>query len=205
MDYQLTDLILTHNIKKMRIAQMPDMGAMPMADPGAGAAPEAAAPAFKIIHSPLDSLGKILADLDLKTFLENNFGSDPADLAQKIWVMYGGNENQLGEGKKGAREDKPISDDPMQQDSIQDEEYNNTRESRWQRLPEGVSIDEITTPEAIEKTLTSGGFNLAKTYAKPAAAFTLDKWHKAANIADQNGNYKFADKLLEIIKDVYPL
>ncbi len=188
---------------------MPDMGALPMADAGMGApgapAPEAAAPAFQIIHSPLDSLGKILADLDLKTFIENNFGSDQADLAQKIWVMYGGNESQLGEGKKGAREDKPISDDPMQQDSIQDEEYNNTRESRWQRLPLGVSIDEITTPEAIEKTLTSGGFNLARTYAKPAAAFTLDKWNKVANIADQNGNYKFADKLFEIIKDVYPL
>lgn len=194
----------------MRIAQMPDMGAMPMADAGAGGAPGAsgegaAQPAFKIIHSPLDGLGKILADLDLKTFLENNFGSDPADLAKKIWVMYGGNEDGLGEGKKGKRKEKPESEDPTQQEKIQDDEYNETRESRWERLPEGVSIDEITTPEAIEKTLISSWFNLAKTYAKPAAASALNKWNKTAEMADAKGDYRFADKLLAIIQDVYPL
>ena len=194
----------------MRIAQMPDMGAMPMADAGAaapGAPGEAAAqPAFKIIHSPLDGLGKILADLDIKTFLENNFGSDPTDLAKKIWVMYGGNENGLGKGKKGKRKEKPASEDPTQQEQIQDDEYNNTRKSRWERLPEGVSIDEMKiTPEAIEKTLISSGFNLAKTYAKPAAASALNKWNKTADIADAKGDYRFADKLLAIIQDVYPL
>ena len=194
----------------MRIAQMPDMGAMPMADAGAaapGAPGEAAAqPAFKIIHSPLDGLGKILADLDIKTFLENNFGSDPKDLAKKIWVMYGGNENGLGKGKKGKRKEKPASEDPTQQEQIQDDEYNNTRKSRWERLPEGVSIDEMKiTPEAIEKTLISSGFNLAKTYAKPAAASALNKWNKTADIADAKGDYRFADKLLAIIQDVYPL
>jgi len=194
----------------MRIAQMPDMGAMPMADAGAaapGAPGEAAAqPAFKIIHSPLDGLGKILADLDIKTFLENNFGSDPTDLAKKIWVMYGGNENGLGKGKKGKRKEKPASEDPTQQEQIQDDEYNNTRKSRWERLPEGVSIDEMKiTPEAIEKTLISSWFNLAKTYAKPAAASALNKWNKTADIADAKGDYRFADKLLAIIQDVYPL
>jgi len=192
----------------MRIAQMPDMGAMPMGDPG-GAPPGGegapAGPVFKIIHSPLDSLAKILADLDLKTFLENNFGSDPADLAQKIWVMYGGNENELSAGKKGKRLDKPASEDPAQQEKVQDEEYNRTRETRWERLPDGVSIDEITTPEAIEKTLISGGFNLAKSFAKPAAAASVEKWLRTANRADQDGHYTFADKLIEAITDVYSL
>lgn len=190
----------------MRIAQMPDMGAMPMAGPPGGA-PEGApaGPSFKIIHSPLDSLGKILADLDLKTFIENNFGSDPAELANKIWVMYGGSESELGAGKKGQRKEKPASEDPTEQEKIQDEEYNRTRETRWERLPEGVSIDEITTPEAIEKTLISGGFNLAKSLAKPAAASTVEKWEKIANKADEDGNYKFADKLLEVVRDVYSL
>jgi len=194
----------------MRIAQMPpDMGAMPMGDPMGGAPPggegAAAGPAFKIIYSPLDSLGKILADLDLKTYIQNNFGTDPKELAQKIWVMYGGNENELGGGKKGKRKEKPASDDPTQQEEIQNEEYNQTRDSRWERLPEGMSIDEITTPEAIEKTLISGGFNMAKSFAKPAAAAKIKKWQKIANKADDNGHYSFADKLLEAIKNVHPL
>lgn len=204
--YLDTELTLTHNTK-MRIAQMPDMGAMPMAGPPGGAPPEGgtAPPSFKIIHSPLDSLGKILADLDLKTFIQNNFGSDTKELANKIWVMYGGNENQLGEGKKGKRIEKPASEDPTKQTEIQDEEYNRTRDTRWERLPEGVSIDEITNPDAIEKTLISGGFNLAKSLAKPAAAAVVKNWEKIANKADEDGNYKFADKLFEIAKDVYSL
>lgn len=187
---------------------MGGMGAapvMPMADP-TGAAPEGAPPppAFKIIHSPLDTFGKILADLDFKTFLQNNFGTDPRDLAHEIWEMYGGASDELGEGKKGRRQDTPLSGDPMQLQSAQDDEYNRTRKQRWERLPVGVSIDEITSPDALENAIKGGLHSLVQQNAKPAAA-KAQAWLKLADRADKNKNYSCADKLLELIKDVYPL
>ncbi len=179
-------------------AQMPDLGTMPAAG---GEAPAAPASTFKVIYSPLDSLGKILADLDFKAFLENNFGTDEIDLAQKVWTMYGGAEDQMGKGKPGKRSSSPASDNPDEQAKIQEEEYNNTRDSRWERLPEGVSIEEITTPEAIEKSII-GGYNvLFKEVAKPASA-KFDSWLKTANIADENGHYKYADKIEKLISSL---
>ena len=74
------------------------MGAMPTAggDPTGGMAAgmggeaggqQAQQSSFNVIHSPLDSLGKILADLDFKTFLQNHFGDDPVQLAKKRAVL----------------------------------------------------------------------------------------------------------------------
>jgi hypothetical protein len=173
---------------------------------GGGPAPEEvpAGPqsTFKVIYSPLDTLGKILADLDFKTFLENNFGTDPVDLAKQIWVMYGGNENELRKGKPGQRKENPLSDDPMQLEKLQKEEYNRTRNSRWKRLPEGKSIDEITNPQALEQSIIGGYLALAKENSKPAQSSALT-WLKIAEIADKIGNHKYADKIEKIIKNVY--
>jgi hypothetical protein len=177
----------------MRLAQIPGMPAMPTADPAAAGGPTE--PAFKIIYSPLDSLGKILADLDLKTFLENNFGTDSDVLAHKIWVMYGGSEDELEPGKKGERKDSPSSDDVTQQSEAQEEEYNRTRKSRWERLPEGVSIDEITDPQTIASTITSGFAMLAKTNSKPAQANSVEGLIRTADLAESNKDFRFADKI----------
>lgn len=187
-------------------------GTLPTAGP-AGAPPmggseggEGAPPAstFKIIYSPLDSLGKILADLDFKTYVENNFGDDSTALAHKIWVMYGGPESELGRGKPGKRQDRPQSSDPAELERLNTEEYNNTRDRRWERLPLGVSIDEITNPQALQMTV-EGGFNaLVKQNSKPAAAWA-NGWLKIAEKADSLGLYSYVDDLQVLIKDVYTL
>ena len=186
----------------LKIAQeIPGMGAMgTMPAAGAAGAP-APAPAFQIIHSPLDSLAKILADVDFKSFLENNFGSDPKDLAFKIWTMYGGSMDDLKSGKPGKRLEKPQSDDPTIQEEKQKEEYNETRNSRWERLPLGVSINEITDIETLENAIVGGFETISKLFAKPATASKL-YWLKAASIADNNGHYKIADKLEALIFNV---
>lgn len=177
----------------LKISQAPDFSTLPTAG---GGAPEGGAPAstFNIIYSPLDSLGKILADLDFKAFLENHFGSDSEDLARKIWIMYGGSEDDLKPGKKGLRKDKPTSADTNQQSQSQQEEYNSTRNTRWKRLPMGVSIDEITDLESINKAIIGGWATLAKESAKPASASVI-ALIKIANSADSNCQYKIADKI----------
>ena len=191
---------------------LPEAGALPMAGPS-GAPPmpgepgaEGAAPAttFKIIYSPLDTLGKILADLDFKTYIENNFGDDPTALAHKIWIMYGGPTNELGHGQTGKRQDKPQTSDQAELERINTEEYNNTRERRWERLPVGVSIDEITNPQALQMAV-EGGFNaLVKQNSKPAAAAAIE-WLKIANKAEESGKYYYVDNLQVLIKNVYSL
>ena len=178
-----------------RLAQFSDMSAMPTAG---GETPVAPQSTFKIIYSPLDSIGKILADLDFKTFLQNNFDLDSSEIALKIWTMYGGSENDMEEGKKGKRQISPASSDMTKQSEIQEKEYNDTRNSKWERLPEGVSIDEITTTTAIEKAVTGGMAQLAKQYAKPATA-SIKQMIKVAELADQKQDYRIADKIQDLM------
>jgi hypothetical protein len=185
---------------------LPGMPTLPMAGGAAGAeAPPQPVNTFNVIHSPLDSLGKILADVDIKSFLENNFGGDPDKLAHKIWVMYGGSENELEPGKKGARQDTPHSNDMAEQDAHQNAEYNATRNSRWKRLPAGVSIDQITNTQAISNTIAGGLMLLSKEYSKPPAeAVSIKELIKIANIADNTKDYSFADYIDYILINVYP-
>lgn len=188
----------------MRKAQDLGLDTFPMAGGGAPAAPPQ--PIFNVIYSPLDSLGKILADLDVKKYLMNNFGESAEDLAHKIWVMYGGSENEIDPGMKGERMDSPVSEDETLQNKIQTDEYNRTRNSRWKRLPKGVSIDEITSPESIKNTILGGFEQLAQEHSKPANAKTISKLIRLANAAEINGKYKSVDFIMnEIIKNVHTL
>lgn len=188
----------------MRLAQ-DAMGVMPMAGgappPGGEGAP--APPVFKIIYSPLDTLGKILADLDFKTFLENNFGTDPEELAKKVWVMYGGEEDGIGRGKEGARQDRPQSEDMTTQSKIQEEEYNNTRDKRWLRLPAGKSIDDITDTQALTRAIFGGFIALVKQNAKPAQASSAKGLLKLASKADQLGYFSYSDYIISELINVH--
>ena len=60
---------------------------MPMAAPGAPSASR------EEIGSPLDSLGKILYDVDITTLLLSRIGDTADDTALYIWLMYGGDEH----------------------------------------------------------------------------------------------------------------
>ena len=118
--------------------------------------------------------------------------------------MYGGPQDELGHGQPGKRQDKPQTSDQTKQDKINTEDYNNTRERRWERLPMGVSIDEITNPQALQMAV-EGGFNaLVKQNSKPAAAAALE-WLKIANKAEESGKYHYVDRLQVLIKNVYTL
>jgi hypothetical protein len=186
-----------------RLSQLPGLDTAPT---GGGAPPAEGSGApqssFNVIYSPLDSLGKILADLDFKTFLENHFGDDPDQLAHKIWVMYGGDEDELGASKKGEREDEPQSSDITEQNDIQQKEYNETRKTRWMRLPKGVGIDEITDTGTIKNAIIGGFAELAKSFSKPASA-SAKNIIRLANIADSNNDFIYADKLDLLLKNVY--
>lgn len=189
------------------------LGALPTGGPGGppgldGGMPGGAPPQqgqqnnFQVIYSPLDSLGKILADLDFKTFLSNNFGTDPSQLAHKIWVMYGGNEDELGADKKGERLDNPSSSDMMEQQEQQEAEYNATRNARWKRLPRGVGIDQITSTGTLAMAITSAFDTLAKSYSKPPQpTASVLYWMKVADLADQRQQYKVADAAMRFITD----
>lgn len=188
------------------------LGALPMADPtggamggdpsgGAGAQPPVNQ--FKVIYSPLDGIGKILADLDLKAYLQNNFDKTPEEIAHNIWVLYGGGVNELAPGKKGKRLINPYSDDPSAQQQQSEQEYNNTRTKRWERLPNGVSIDKLTTPQAIRNAVINGFHQLSVQNSKPAQASSASDFIKAANTADQQNNFFVADKLDYILLNVY--
>ena len=60
---------------------------MPMAAPGAPPASR------EEIGSPLDSLGKILYDVDITTLLLSRIGDAADDTALYVWLMYGGDEH----------------------------------------------------------------------------------------------------------------
>lgn len=184
-----------------RVSQDLGLDAMTMGAPPAPAGPPA--PTFQIIYSPLDNMGKILADLDFKTFLQGNFNKPAKDLALEVWEMYGGDEDGINAYKEGRRKNKPFSDDMMKQQNYQEDEYNRTRETRWERLPVGKTIADITNTQELESAI-AGGFNFISKPAKPAAA-SVQSLIKTANIADQVGQYKEADRIMEKISNVYTL
>lgn len=60
---------------------------MPMAAPGAPPTSR------EEIGSPLDSLGKILYDVDITTLLLSRIGDTADDTSLYVWLMYGGDEH----------------------------------------------------------------------------------------------------------------
>lgn len=186
-------------MRKRTQAQDLGLGALPMGGAPMGGAEQAPAPpAYQVIHSPLDGLGKILADLDIKSYLQNHFGTDPETIAHDIWVMYGGSEDERHRGKPGKRNEKPLAEDK------QDDEYNNTRNKLWERLPMGVSIEQITSPEEILNAVVGGFHQLIKGNSQPQqASVTVDRLVKQANKSDQRNLYGLADKIDSILIDVY--
>ena len=99
-------------MKKTILSQM-----MPMGDPMAGlGAPPPVAPtagpgmaggnAEKIIRIPLTNLGLILADAQIEKKLMEDFEDNELDLANEIWIQYGGQENGgVVDSRVGKRKD----------------------------------------------------------------------------------------------------
>ena len=179
---------------------MPPMGGPPTAPMAApGAAP--AATTREEIGSPLRELGQILYDVDIETLLSQKIGSETSEVAQDIWVMYGGNIiGGIEEEKTGKRIDKQDVS-PENEESEQEK----TEDSRWERLPEGQNISDITSLDELEATVQGIAADLAAKKKKeqagggagggmPMASIKL-QLIKLADRYDSAGRYSFADIL----------
>ena len=214
--------------KFLRIAQMPPEppaeggggGEMPMGMPPLGAPPMGAPPVMPTaapgapvdpereeIGSPLDTLGKILYDVDAPTLIMQMTGSSPEEVAESIWEMYGGEKTGgVDKEKIGAR--TPRTDVEPEEEK---KEQKATENARWRRLPQGKNIGNITTLEELVSTMKGLVMNTIKNESKkgqggpggappmPMASLKT-KWIRMARSFDQQGEYALADFFDEKIK-----
>jgi len=183
----------------------------PMGDPLAGlGAPPPVAPtagpgmaggnAEKVIRVPLSNLGLILADSQIEKKLMEDFEDNELDLANEIWIMYGGTEDGgVNKGRLGKRKDDQ---------EVDDEEIKNTNKSKWERLPEGQNLDDLEIELSdFANAIKYLSFGFAKNKAKeqPAAggggmpgmaSRKLENMVKLGQNLDKMGLYRMADRLL---------
>ena len=192
-------------MKYVKLAQMPPMDpmagmgmpAMPMAMPGAPAAPPTNQKQIKI---PLSNLGLILADAGVELKIMEQFEDGEQDIANKIWIQYGGEEDgNVDEGKRGKRTDN---------EEASDEEIKATNKTRWERLPSGQNLEdlEITLDDFVNAVkFLSYGFAKNKSKEQGAApgggmpgmaSRKLDNMVKLAHNLDLLGMYSVADRIL---------
>ena len=173
------------------------MPAMPMAMPGAPAAPASNQKQIKI---PLSNLGLILADAGVELKIMEQFEDDEQDIANKIWIQYGGEEDgNVDENKRGKRNDT---------EEASDEEIKATNKTRWERLPNGENLEdlEITLDDFVNAVkFLSYGFAKNKGKEQGAApgggmpgmaSRKLDNMVKLAHNLDLLGMYSVADRIL---------
>ncbi len=182
----------------------PDLG-MGGAPPPMPTAPTAMpGPTEKIIKQPLTNLGLILADAKIEQMLMEYLGSDELEIANEVWEMYGGNEDgSVDEAKTGKRlEDKEASDD----------EIDNTKNTRWQRLPQNKTLLSLNPPVTLDKmhnAIKYLSFGFAKNKSKEQgaggpggggmpglASHNYRNMVKIAKILDDLGYYNITDRLM---------
>lgn len=182
---------------------MPDLG-MP---PGLGAPPAvpAAAPGApssdrEEIGSPLDTLGKILYDVDVTTFVMDHMDKEPAEIALAIWELYGGDKmGGVMKERKGERVEK--KDVKPEEEKA---EQKRTEKTRWKRLPEGQTIADITSLEEMASILKGLTLNLVGNEKKKGAgggpggmpSMAASKMQvRLARLLDAEGSWRAADGL----------
>ena len=193
-------------MKKTILSQMMP----PMGDPLAGlGAPTPVAPtagpgmaggnAEKIIRVPLSNLGLILADAEIEKKLMEDLEDNELDLANEVWMMYGGNEDgSVNKSRVGKRKDDK---------EVDDVEIKNTNKTRWERLPLGQNLDDLgieLSDFANAIKFLSFGFSKNKAKEQPAAgggmpgmaSRKLDNMVKLAGNLDKMGLYRIADRLM---------
>jgi hypothetical protein len=182
----------------------PDLG-MGGAPPPMPTAPTAMpGPTEKIIKQPLTNLGLILADAKIEQMLMEYLGSDELEIANEVWEMYGGNEDgSVDEAKTGKRlEDKEASDD----------EIEDTKNTRWQRLPQNKTLMTLNPPVTLDKmhnAIKYLSFGFAKNKSKEQgaggpggggmpglASHNYRNMVKIAKILDDLGYYNITDRLM---------
>ena len=150
-------------MKYIKVSQMP---AMPPMDPmgGMGMAPPVAPMAMpgqqaKIIKIPLANLGLILADAEIDKQLMESMEDNELELANKVWLDYGGTENGgVDKEKRGERKDG---------EEASDDEIKNTNKTKWKRLPEGQNLLDLEiTLDDFANAIKFLSFGIAKSKSK---------------------------------------
>lgn len=177
---------------------MPPMGGpptMPMAAPGAAPAKR------EEIGSPLDTLGKILYDVDVVALLISKIGEDAKETANYIWTLYGGDETGgVVKGRVGQRIKRKDVDPEKEK-----EEQERTEDTRWERLPEGQNISDITSLEEMTDEVQGIASSAVKNEIKAQGAGAAGGMPMAsrnrelirmAEKLDKIGFYKMSDTIL---------
>jgi len=157
------------------------------------------------IGSALDSLDKILYDIDIQAMIENDPTLDPDDLAVTVFKMYGGDEfGNAIRSKVGKRDPHAKNVSPEDEKAEQER----TEDKRWERLPlgqhitdiQGVTLDKLT--QFMPALIASVVANVKKQAGGGAAGgppgpggplASSNAWIKIANNLDQQGCFKQAD------------
>ncbi len=168
--------------------------AMPMAAPGAPPTSR------EEIGSPLDSLGKILYDVDITTLLLSRIGDSSEDTSLYVWLMYGGDEHggsmKDRVGKRAKKKDVKKEQEEAEQERTED--------SRWERLPAGKKITDITSLDEMTQEVKGIAFSAVKNEIKaqgaPAGggmpmAVRHNNMVKIARKLDKIGFYRSADSI----------
>ena len=184
----------------------PPMGGLPPLPPmpglpGMPPPPGAPAPSSnqKAIREPLSNLGLILADAEIEKMLMEEMQFNEREIANKIWKMYGGNdEGGVEDGHVGKRKEGV---------EITDEEINDTEETRWERLPLGQDLLDLEIElEDMANAVKYLSFGFSKNKSKeqgggapggmPMASLKLENMVKLARNLDFYGLYSVADRIL---------
>lgn len=184
----------------------PPMGGLPPLPPmpglpGMPPPPGAPTPSSnqKAIREPLSNLGLILADAEIEKMLMEEMQFNEREIANKIWKMYGGNdEGGVEDGHVGKRKEGV---------EITDEEINDTEETRWERLPLGQDLLDLEIElEDMANAVKYLSFGFSKNKSKeqgggapggmPMASLKLENMVKLARNLDFYGLYSVADRIL---------
>jgi hypothetical protein len=187
----------------MGAAPMPDMGGLDLgglgAAPMAGGAPPAPSSVVKpLVKYPLSSINLILQDADVNQHIMG--GNDLDKITDDIWIQYGGIDSNsklpgIDSTRIGERRDG---------EEVTDEELKITNSQRWKRLPEGKSIQDITSKDEIKKQLMGNTVNMIKDNAQQGGGGAVAKIHiqklvKLAQYLDKKGRYREADEILNLM------
>lgn len=187
----------------MGLGAMPPMPGAPAAGAPGGAVDTTSAQG---VPYPLENLGMILKDAELQKKLSeilsssSNIGTtSEEEIANYIWKMYGGNKlGGVDDWKKGERKPDIQSDE---------EEINNTKDTRWKRLPEGKTLATLEIPVTLDNIMQavkaiSFGISKAKSKEAPAGGGALasrdyKKMVRISYYLDHLGFHRLADHLLD--------
>lgn len=176
---------------------MPPMPGLPGMPPPPGAVPPSSNQ--KAIKEPLSNLGLILADAEIEKMLMEEMQFNEREIANKIWKMYGGDdEGGIEDGHVGKRKEGI---------EITDDEINDTEETRWERLPLGQDLLDLEIElEDMANAVKYLSFGFSKNKSKeqsggapgglPMASLKLENMVKLARNLDFYGLYSVADRIL---------